>query len=387
MGEKTGSGFYKRVRKGTESEILTLDWQKMEYRERRKAKFPSIDAGKGIDNTRQRLAMLVAPAMEGKGGDKANRFLWTMLSETCLYAARRIPEIAEDIMDVDHAMQWGFGWEMGPFEIWDAIGVERMARALSVRERSSLHSSRKCSHRRTNRFTKWRKGQRDISTRLPAPTRRSRKPRDHHPEISHRTNRHGARELRRKPDRSRRWCAVLRIPFQDERNRLRYITHAQSGIGRLGTEFEAMVIANQAANFSVGANLMLLLMSAQEGEWDDIHLAVRQFQRVNMAIKYAPRPVVAAPQGLVLGGGCEISLHAGRIHATAETYIGLVETGVGLIPAGGGTKEMLIRANERAAGGEDRPLSRTPADFRKCCHGKGVHERGRGSHTRIPETV
>jgi 3-hydroxyacyl-CoA dehydrogenase len=129
-----------------------------------------------------------------------------------------------------------------------------------------------------------------------------------------------------------------------------------SGIARLGTEFEAMVIANQAPNFSVGANLMLLLISAQEGEWDDIHLLVRQFQRATMAIKYAPRPVVAAPQGMALGGGCEINLHAARIHAAAEVYMGLVETGVGLIPGGGGTKEMLIRANEHAAGAEDLDL-------------------------------
>ena len=122
-----------------------------------------------------------------------------------------------------------------------------------------------------------------------------------------------------------------------------------AGVKRLGSEFDAMVIANQAPNFSVGANLMLLLVTAQEGEWDDIHMAVRQFQRVNMAIKYAPRPVVAAPQGMALGGGCEISLSSARIHAAAEAYIGLVETGVGLIPGGGGTKEMLIRANEHAA--------------------------------------
>src|SRR3989475_5559240 len=121
-----------------------------------------------------------------------------------------------------------------------------------------------------------------------------------------------------------------------------------AGLKRLRTDFDAMVIANQATNFSVGANLVMLLMYAQEQEWDDIHMAVRQFQNVNMALKYAPRPVVAAPQGMALGGGCEISLHAARIHAAAEAYIGLVETGAGLIPAGGGTKEMLIRANEKA---------------------------------------
>ena len=117
-----------------------------------------------------------------------------------------------------------------------------------------------------------------------------------------------------------------------------------------------MVIANQAANFSVGANLMLVLIGAQEQEWDELHLAVRQFQNVNLAIKYAPKPVVIAPQGMALGGGCEMSLQGARIQAAAEAYMGLVETGVGLIPGGGGTKEMMIRANERAAGGEDLDL-------------------------------
>jgi 3-hydroxyacyl-CoA dehydrogenase len=129
-----------------------------------------------------------------------------------------------------------------------------------------------------------------------------------------------------------------------------------AGLERLRSDFDAMVIANQATNFSVGANIMLLLMTAQEEEWDDIHYAVRQFQNVNLALKHAPKPVVAAPQGMALGGGCEISLHCARIHAAAEAYIGLVETGVGLIPGGGGCKEMVIRANERAAGGEDLDL-------------------------------
>src|SRR5580658_2177372 len=131
LGEKTGGGFYKRVKgAGGESEILTLDWKTMEYRPQQKAKFPSIEAGKAIEDPRQRLQMLSGPAMDGSGGDKANKFIWSALSETCLYAARRVPEIANTVVDVDRAMQWGFGWELGPFEIWDAIGVERMARAL-----------------------------------------------------------------------------------------------------------------------------------------------------------------------------------------------------------------------------------------------------------------
>jgi 3-hydroxyacyl-CoA dehydrogenase len=134
------------------------------------------------------------------------------------------------------------------------------------------------------------------------------------------------------------------------------IAMIHKGIKRLDSDFDAMVVANQAVNFSVGANLMLVLVAAQEQEWDDLHLAVKQFQNVNLAIKYAPKPVVIAPQGMALGGGCEISLHGARIQAAAEAYMGLVEAGVGLIPGGGGSKEMLIRANEHAAGGDDLDL-------------------------------
>jgi 3-hydroxyacyl-CoA dehydrogenase len=134
------------------------------------------------------------------------------------------------------------------------------------------------------------------------------------------------------------------------------IAMLHKGLKRLNSDFDAMVIANQAVNFSVGANLMLVLVGAQEQEWDELHMAVKQFQNINLALKYAPKPVVAAPQGMALGGGCEVSLHSARIQAAAEAYIGLVETGVGLIPGGGGTKEMLIRANEHAASGNDLDL-------------------------------
>src|ERR1700683_5328495 len=357
MGEKTCSGFYKRVKTAGESEILTLDWQKMEYRPRLKAKFGSVEAGKAIEDTRERLRALVAPALEGKGGDKANQFLWSSLSGMCLYAARRVPEIADSIVDVDRAMRWGFAWELGPFEIWDAIGVERMANALErdgklvplLAERV-LASGKKSFYQSENGATKYF----DQSTI-------AMKPVDETP---------GLIILKSLKERSKvvRTNAgaslidlgdgVVCCEFHAKMNSIGgdIVAMIHAGLKRLETEFEAMIIANQAANFSVGANLMLLLISAQEEEWDDIHLAVRQFQRVNMAIKYASRPVVVAPQGMALGGGCEISLHGARIHAAAESYIGLVEAGVGLIPGGGGTKEMLIRANEHSAGGENLDL-------------------------------
>ncbi|MGH9691681.1 MAG: 3-hydroxyacyl-CoA dehydrogenase/enoyl-CoA hydratase family protein [Candidatus Acidiferrales bacterium] len=357
LGEKTGSGFYKRVRKGAESEILTLDWQKMEYRPQQKARFGSIEAGKSIEDTRQRLRALLAPALEGREGDKANRFIWSNLSEMCLYAARRVPEIANNIVEVDRAMRWGFAWEMGPFEIWDAAGVEPMVKALEregkeipVLVRQVLSTPRKS-------FYQMEKGTMcyfDVASGAlqpmaePAGVLLLKSLKERTPVVQE----NAGASLIDLGD------GVVCCEFHAKMNAIGgdIASMVQAGLARLGKEFEAMVIGNQAANFSAGANLLLLLMSAQEGEWDDIHLAVRQFQRVNMAIKYAPRPVVVAPQGLALGGGCEIGLHGARIHAAAEAYMGLVETGVGLIPGGGGTKEMLIRANEHAAGAEDLDL-------------------------------
>jgi 3-hydroxyacyl-CoA dehydrogenase len=357
LGEKTGGGFYRRVKKGGDTEILTLDWQKMEYRQRQAPKFGSIEAGKAIEDTRERLRELTGPALEGRGGDKANRFLWINLSEMCLYAARRIPEIADSIVDVDRAMRWGFGWELGPFEMWDAVGVERMASALE-RERKQvpfLVAQVIASPRRS--FYETEKGSAryfDLASGALEPVLRP----DGIIILQSLKDRTGVVEENAGASLIDLGDGVVCCEFHAKMNAIGgdIVAMVHAGIARLETEFEAMILANQAPNFSVGANLMLLLFTAQEGEWDVIHLAVRQFQRVNMAIKYAPRPVVAAPQGMALGGGCEISLHAARIHAAAEAYIGLVETGVGLIPAGGGTKEMLVRANEHAAGGEDLDL-------------------------------
>jgi 3-hydroxyacyl-CoA dehydrogenase len=357
LGDKTGGGFYKRVKKGGESEILTLDWRTLEYRPRQKAKFGSIEAGKAIEDTRERLRSLVAPALEGKGGDKANQFLWACLGENCLYAARRVPEIANSIVDVDRAMRWGFAWELGPFEVWDAIGVEKMASAIK-REgkqvppivKSVLASPRKV-------FYEYEEG----STRYFDLAANSLQPLSEPPGIiilKSLKDRSGVVQSNSGASLIDLGDGVVCCEFHSKMNSIGgdLVAMIHAGVNRLGTEFEAMVIANQAPNFSVGANLMLVLVTAQEGEWDDIHMAVRQFQRCNMAIKYARGPVVAAPQGMALGGGCELSLHSARIHAAAEAYIGLVETGVGLIPGGGGTKEMLVRANEHSAGGEDLDL-------------------------------
>jgi 3-hydroxyacyl-CoA dehydrogenase len=357
LGDKTGGGFYKRVKKGAESEILTLDWKKMEYRPRQKAKFGSIEAGKGIEDTRERLRALAAPGLAGKSGDKANQFMWGGITEMCLYAARRVPEIANSILDVDRAIRWGFAWELGPFEMWNAIGVERMAQALERDGKEMPPLAKKVLATPKKVFYETEKGSAkyfDVATDSLKPVEEPagiiilKSLKDRTPVVQS----NAGASLIDVGD------GVVCCEFHAKMNSIGgdIVAMIHAGIGRLNSEFDAMVIANQAPNFSVGANLMLLLIGAQEGEWDDIHMAVRQFQRVNMAIKYAPAPIVAAPQGMALGGGCEISMHSARIQAAGESYIGLVETGVGLVPGGGGTKEMLIRANEHSAGGESLDL-------------------------------
>jgi 3-hydroxyacyl-CoA dehydrogenase len=357
LGDKTGGGFYKKDRAAGGKEILTLDWQKMEYRPRQKAKFGSLEAGKGIEDTRERVRALIAPALEGKGGDKAAKLLWAVLSETCLYAARLMPEIANSIVDVDRAIRWGFAWELGPFEMWDAIGVERMAKALQAEGKKLpplvekvLASPGKSFYETEKGYTRYF----DFASGTMKPVEEPsgiiilKSLKDRTPVVQ----KNAGASLIDLGD------GVVCCEFHSKMNSIGgdLVAMLHAGVNKLSTEFEAMVIANQGSNFSVGANLMMVLIGAQEGEWDELHMAVRQFQRVNMAIKYAPRPIVAAPYGLSLGGGCEIPLHSARIQAAAETYTGLVEVGVGLIPGGGGTKEMAIRANEHASSGDATDL-------------------------------
>ncbi len=357
LGDKTGQGFYKKVRGEGEKEILTLDVNIMEYRPRQKAKFASLEMGKAIEDTRERLRALVGPLLEGQRGDKAQQFIWGGLSEMCLYAARRVPEISDHIVDVDRAMRWGFGWELGPFEIMDAVGVKAFAAQVQKEGKAVppvieqvLASGRKGFY----------ESERGTTTVFDLSAGSKKNVEEPSGVIFLKSLKDAGKEIERNSGASLidLGDGVVCCEFHAKMNAIGadLIAMMQKGLKRLETDFEAMVIANQAVNFSVGANVMLVLVAAQEQEWDELHMMVRQFQNVNLAIKYAPKPVVAAPQGMALGGGCEVSLHAARIHAAAEAYIGLVETGIGLIPGGGGSKEMLIRANEHAASGEDLDL-------------------------------
>jgi 3-hydroxyacyl-CoA dehydrogenase len=275
----------------------------------------------------------------------------------CLYAGRRMPEISDHIEDVDRAMRWGFAWELGPFEMVDAIGlpafteqIRKEGRGLPLIFEKALASGRKT-------FYQSPKGETAVFDLC---TGAMTKVKEAPGILILKDLKDAGREVERNAGASLidLGDGVICCEFHSKMNAIGadLIAMIHKGLKRLEGDFDAMVIANQATNFSVGANLMLVLIGAQEQEWDELHMMVKQFQNTNLAIKYALKPVVSAPQGMALGGGCEVPLHSARIQAAAEAYIGLVETGVGLIPGGGGTKEMLIRANEHAASDEDLDL-------------------------------
>jgi 3-hydroxyacyl-CoA dehydrogenase len=342
LGEKTGQGFYKKVKAkdgGEESKILTLDFKTFDYRERQKPKFPSLEMARNIEDARERVRTLC------QSPERAGQFYQKVLFDTFHYTAMRVPEISDDIVSIDNSMKWGFNWECGVFELWDAVGIEKVVDAWKKAGRSTpplveklLATGKKsfyASGDGARSYFDFGSGAfRDIKDKpgvLLLPSLKARK-----------------KEIRKNAGASLIDLGegVVCLEFHSKMNTVGADTvqMIHSGLKTLSEGFDAMVIGNQAANFCVGANLMMVLMTIQEGEWDDLHRAVRAFQNANMALKYAPKPVVAAPFGLTLGGGTEMVLHATRVRAAAETYLGLVEFGVGLIPAGGGTKEMLVRA-------------------------------------------
>jgi 3-hydroxyacyl-CoA dehydrogenase len=296
LGDKTGGGFYKKVKTPEGSKILTLDLDTFEYRDQRKAQIPSLAAAKNIDDLGDRLRMLV------KAEDKAGELLRETLLPEVDYANARWPiadsqspvaghwPLTVDHSNVDRAMREGFGWSLGPFETARVLAGEDVARPTLLSKTPVVKTNAGASLR-------------DLGD------------------------------------------GVLCVEFHSKMNTIGgdTIEMLHAGVNEAASNFQALVIGNDAQHFCAGANLMLVLLSAQEGEWDDIDQMVRAFQGAVMALRLSPVPVVAAPAGLALGGGCEMSLHADRVQAHVETYMGLVEVGVGLLPAGGGTKEMLAR--------------------------------------------
>jgi 3-hydroxyacyl-CoA dehydrogenase len=341
LGEKTGAGFYKKVGK----EILTLDWKALEYRERRKAKLGALEAAQNVAELGARLRQLVA------GTDPAGRFLWRVLSSVSLYAAACVPEISDDVFSIDRAMEWGYGWGMGPFRTLDALGVAEVAarakgegRAIPPLVEQLLGSGRKSFYETKGACeTAFAPGRVDC---IP--------PRAGVVSIGQLKARGAVKKKNAGASLVDLGDGCGLVEFHTKMNALGSDTFAMlnAAVKEGRQHFDALVVSNQGENFSVGANLMLVLLAVQEEEWDELELQIRQFQNANMALKYAELPVVVAPFGLTLGGGCEISLHGARVRVSAETYMGLVEVGVGLVPAGGGSKELALRAHDRCAGVE-----------------------------------
>ena len=349
LGDKTKGGFYKKQQGPDGEKRFVLDWKTLEYREQSKPKFPALEMAKQIEDLPERLRTLIAPSR-----DKANLFLWTVLADLWTYSANRVPEIADSIVEIDRAMKTGFNWEMGPFELWDACGVaqtvERMkkeGKPVAANVEKLLASGKTTWYVEDTAIPSGRKYF-DIATA------------DYKPEevaagvwsvtVAKKAN--GVIKKNAGASLIDIGDGVGCIEFHSKMNALggdivSLITQTLKP-GGAGDPFDAFVITNDAGNFSVGANIMMLLMAVQEQEWDEVDLAIRQFQNMTQAIKFSHKPVVVAPFGMTLGGGTEITLHGHARQPHAELYAGLVEVGVGLLPGGGGSKEMTIRAIHKA---------------------------------------
>jgi 3-hydroxyacyl-CoA dehydrogenase len=327
VGEKSGRGFYKRVRQSSgESEIFTLDPATLEYRPKQPARLGSLEAARSIDDLGERVRTLFA------GNDRVGAFLRETLAPALVYTARVTPQIAQSPDDVDRVMRWGFGWELGPFELLDAIGAEPVIEAARQADPGVLSAG--------------------VPPLLQQPRIRAGLVPPAAPDLQIlRSAKERSRVVKRNPGASLvdLGDGVLCVEFHSKMNAIGgdTVQMLQLGVREASQNFAALVVGNDGPNFSAGANLMLMLLEAQEENWDDIDMGIRAYQQAFTSLRYADVPVVVAPAGLALGGGCEIVLHGNRVQAAAESYIGLVEVGVGLIPAAGGTKEMVARAMEQ----------------------------------------
>jgi 3-hydroxyacyl-CoA dehydrogenase len=356
LGDKTKGGFYKKSKSaGKEDERLTLDWKTLEYHPRQKPKFAALDMAKNVEDTGARVRMLLGMEGSPAKGDKAGAFLWSALSDLWTYAANRVPEISDSIVEIDRAMRLGFNWELGPFELWDAAGVEatvarmkKEGKPVAANVEKLLESGKKSWYADDLKSASGR-DYFDLATATFQPERVS--PGVWSVAVAKKSN--GVVKKNSGASLVDLGDGVGCIEFHSKMNSLGAdivgLILQTLKPGGAGDNFDAFVISNDATNFSVGANLMLLLMSVQEDEWDEVDLAIKQFQGMTQAIKFSAKPVVSAPFGLCLGGGTEISLHAAARQPYAELYTGLVEVGVGLLPGGGGCKEMLLRAVDGAS--------------------------------------
>jgi 3-hydroxyacyl-CoA dehydrogenase len=341
LGSKTGQGFYKKVKneKG-KSEILTLDLDSMDYRAKQRAKFATLELTKTIDKVLDRFEVLC----EGK--DKAGEFYRKSFGQLFAYVSHRIPEITDELYKIDDAMKAGFGWEHGPFQIWDAVGLEKGLAFIEAEGQKAADWVHEMKASGINSFYTVKDGAThayDISKKaiekIPGQDAfiildNIRK--------SNEVFKNAGVVVEDLGD------GILNVEFQSKMNTIGadVIAGLNKAIDIAEKDFQGLVVGNQAANFSVGANIGMIFMMAVEQEYDELNMAIKAFQDTVMRMRYSSIPTVAAPHGMTLGGGCELSMHADKVVAAAETYIGLVEFGVGVIPGGGGSKEFAMRASD-----------------------------------------
>jgi 3-hydroxyacyl-CoA dehydrogenase len=341
LGLKTKQGFYKKVKGEGKEETLVLDYEKLEYRPQQKVNLPSLEMAKNIEDVRERVKSFVMSP------DRGGQFAWKILKKILLYSAEKVPEISDDIVNIDRAMKWGYNWELGPFELWDAMGLKPSVKRMEKEGEMIPPLVEQLLSKGYSSFYEKKDGHVFYFDLGAGQYQKV----EEKPEII---------LLPSLKDRNKTILSnpgaslidlgdgVACLEFHSKMNSIGTDTvqMIRDSLKEVGEKFDGLVIGNHSDNFSVGANLMLMLFEIQDENWDDIEAVVKAFQDALMAVKYFEKPVVAAPFGLTLAGGCEVCLACAKMQAAAETYMGLVEVGVGLIPAGGGTKEMLLRCTE-----------------------------------------
>jgi len=340
LGSKTGSGFYKKVKgKDGKSAILSLNFDTMEYEEGKKSSFPTLELTKNIDTPIDRFKVLIS------GKDKAAEFYRKSLGALFAYVSHKVPEISDELYKIDDGMKAGFGWANGPFEIWDAVGLEK---------------GKELAKEAGYEVSEWVKEMSSEATFYKVN------------ENGHKTFYHGENKkyetipgqetfilLNNIRESKTLWSnsgtaiqdlgdGIINFEFRSKMNSIgsEVLDGLNKAIDLAEKEYDGLVIGNEGTNFSVGANIAMILMLAADQEWDDLNMAISYFQKSVSRIRYSSIPVIVAPHGMTLGGGCEMTMHADRVVATPETYIGLVEVGVGVIPGGGGSKEFTLRTSQ-----------------------------------------
>ena len=341
LGSKTKQGFYKMTKDGNgKRNILSLDLNTLEYRQKKSAKFATLELTKTIDNVVDRFKVLVA------GKDKAGEFYRKSFAAMFAYVQNRIPEISDELYRIDDGLRAGFGWEHGPFQIWDAVGVEKGIEIMKAEGKEPAAWVTEMLANGQTSFYSVKEGSTHYYD-IPAKTQIKKPGQDSFIILDN---------IRKSNEVWKNSGAViedlgdgiLNLEFQSKMNTIGgdVLAAINKAIDLAENKYQGLIIGNQGANFSVGANIGMIFMMAAEQEYDELNMAIKYFQDTMMRMRYSAIPTISAPHGMALGGGCEISLHADKVVAAAETYMGLVEFGVGVIPGGGGSKEMALRASD-----------------------------------------